>query len=64
MNLFQLRDTHDNQLVPGFFPDKLTAKTARDTLNNGVQRYVVTPGPDHWNHEGGPVGQARETRFA
>ena len=48
LRLFALRDTHTNKPVPGtFFPSKPEAKRARDELNNGVQRYVVTAGPDH-----------------
>ena len=48
LRLFALRDTQTNKPVPGtFFASKPEAKRARDELNNGVQRYVVTTGPDH-----------------
>lgn len=48
LRLFALRDTQTNKPVPDtFFASKPEAKRARDELNNGVQRYVVTPGPDH-----------------
>lgn len=46
--LFAIRDTQTKKLVPDtFFASKPEAKRARDELNNGVQRYVVTAGPDH-----------------
>ena len=48
LRLFALRDSQTNKSVPGtFFASKPEAKRARDELNNGVQRYVVTTGPDH-----------------
>lgn len=48
LRLFALRDTQTNKLVPDlYFVSKPEAKRARDELNNGVQRYVVTAGPDH-----------------
>lgn len=48
LRLFALRDTHTNKPVLGtFFPSKSEAKCARDELNKGTTRYVVTLGPDH-----------------
>lgn len=54
MKLFGIKDTHNNQLVPSlFFSLKQQAKKHRDELNEeiGEQRYVVTPGPDHWKSQ-------------
>lgn len=49
LHLFALRDTHTNKLVPATgFASKPEAKRARDQMNNGGARYVVTPGPDHY----------------
>ena len=48
LHLFALRDTQTKKPVPGTsFASKPEAKRARDDLNKGTLRYVVTPGPDH-----------------
>ena len=48
LRLFALRDSHTLKIVPNmFFSGKPEAKRARDELNAGTARYVVTPGPDH-----------------
>ena len=48
LHLFALRDTQTKKPVPDtFFASKPEAKRARDDLNKGTLRYVVTPGPDH-----------------
>lgn len=48
LRLFALRDTQTNKPVPDtFFASKPEAKRARDDLNKGTLRYIVTPGPDH-----------------
>jgi hypothetical protein len=55
MKLFGIRDTHTNQLLKQFFPDKRSAKRERDKLNQESghdTRYVVTPGPDHRRYAG------------
>jgi hypothetical protein len=48
LRLFALRNTSTGRLIDGYYPDKPAAKKARDELNaQGVDKYVVTPGPDH-----------------
>ena len=48
LRLFAIRDTQSNKLIPDtYYASKPEAKCARDKLNKGTARYVVTPGPDH-----------------
>ena len=49
LNLFALRNTATGRVVPDLhFGDKKAAKAKRDELNKeGLDSYVVTPGPDH-----------------
>ena len=67
--LFQIRDGTTGQLLPAYYSDKQAAKRARDALegprtDDAPRRYTVTPGPDHWRHEGerneGKAGLGRE----
>ncbi len=59
MKLFQIRDKTTDTLLPPTYANKMTAKKVRDELegpredDTAPRRYAVTPGPDHWNYEGG-----------
>jgi hypothetical protein len=61
LRLFQLKDTTTGQRVGNYFPDKMSAKRARDDKNKGTAQFVVTLGPDHrrvCGKMGGVVGTA------
>ena len=58
LRLFAVRHLHSRTPEPGTYPDKDTARAARDVLNNNkpaigssqpgaTGEYVVTYGPDH-----------------
>ena len=61
LRLYQITDTMSKKPIEGlYFPDKRLAKAKRRELN-GVNeqstpsqslRYVVSPGPDHYNYHG------------
>lgn len=50
--LFQVRSTKDGKILPEMYQTKPLAKAHRDALG-GPPLFVVTPGPDHRNYEGG-----------
>ena len=61
LRLYQITDTTSKKPVEGlYFPDKKLAKAKRRELNgvdeqstpSQLLRYVVSPGPDHYNYRG------------
>ena len=61
LRLYQITDTAatgKNRAVPGaYFSDKKLAKAKRKELNGDEGdgrnlRYIVSPGPDHYNYRG------------
>lgn len=52
LNLYTVRDTVTNKVLPTHFHKKSEAKKHRDELNReaGHERFVATYGPDHYRY--------------